>query len=145
MNTSGEPSAIPVITADRLPVLAGTMVGGLLAQFLLGAVVSGRLQRPVEGTVWSAVEPAALLAVHVGLGAVLLVLGVVISVLAWRSGQRTWMWTSVAGTGAVALAFASGAAATTAAPTEAASFLMAAGCAAAALAYSLALFDLRTR
>lgn len=124
-------SPIPVVTDTRLPMLGLAMIIGLLVQLLLG--------------VWTdeAAAPGPLVVGHVGLGAALLLLGMVITARAAVAHERTWLWSAAGGTAALVLAFGGGALAVATTAGAAASLLMTAGCALGLFAFAWALYATR--
>lgn len=127
-------------TTERLRRLGLMMVGSLLIEFIGGIAVTFWVDTPDSGSGWSAASPKWLLMAHVIWGALVLLLGLWILIVARKGKSRTWLNMGALGFVGIIVAFASGNSYMSDVSSDAASFIMAIGFAIALFFYSFGLF-----
>lgn len=118
------------------------MIASLLAQFLLGMANAFWLMLPDTGSAWSTAGTAALLIAHIMLGTALLVFSIWIGVIAKRDRDRAWLMASNIGISGIFIAIAGGTAFLSDVRSDASSYVMAVGYAAAVGGYAYGLYKL---
>jgi len=127
-------------TTERLRRLGLMMIGSLLIEFLGGMANTLWLETPESGSGWSGSSPMWLVMVHIIWGALLLLLGIWILVVARRGKSRTWLNLGAFGFLGILIAFAAGNSFMNDVSSDAASFVMSVGLAIALFFYSFGLF-----
>jgi len=127
-------------TTERLRRLALMIIGSLLIEFLLGMANTFWLETPASGSGWSGSSPMWLVMVHIVWGALLLLLGIWILIVARKGKSRTWLNMGALGFLGILIAFAAGNSFMSDVSSDAASFVMSVGLAIAVFFYSFGLF-----
>jgi uncharacterized membrane protein len=127
-------------TTERLRRLGLMMMGSLLIEFIGGIAVTLWVETPESGSGWSAASPKWLLMAHVIWGALVLLLGLWILIVARKGKSRTWLNMGAFGFVGIIIAFTSGNSYMSDVSSDASSFIMAIGFAIALFFYSFGLF-----
>lgn len=127
-------------TTERLRRLGLMMVGSLLIELLLGMANTFWLETPESGSGWSGASPMWLLMVHIVWGALILLLGLWILIVARKGKSRTWINMGAFGFVGIIIAFGGGNSFMSDVSSDAASFIMVIGLAIALFFYSFGLF-----
>ncbi len=127
-------------TTERLRRLGLMMVGSLVIEFLLGIANTFWLETPESGSGWSGATPMWLLMLHIIWGALVLLLGLWILIVARKGKSKTWLNMGALGFVGIIIAFAGGNSFMSDVSSDVASFIMAVGFGIAMFFYAFGLF-----